>query len=139
MPIYEYQCESCGNRFEKIERFSDAPLTVHEECGGHVERLISSPAFHFKGTGWYVTDYAKNGKTPAGQEGSSKEDKSGEKAEKKDAADRKSKSEGGSDSKVETKSEAKSESTKSESSVASPAPAAPSTTASPTTTNPGKS
>ena len=136
MPIYEYQCDSCGNRFEKIERFSDAPLTVHEECGGHVERLISSPAFHFKGTGWYVTDYAKkNGKTPAAE---SKDDKSGEKAEKKDAADRKSKSEGGSDTKVESKSETKSESTKSESSTAAAVPA-PTTAPSTTPNNSGKS
>ena len=61
MPIYEYKCEACGKVFTKLQKFSDAPLTVHEECGsGPVERLISAPAFHFKGTGWYVTDYAKS-------------------------------------------------------------------------------
>src|SRR5271165_3841720 len=58
MPIYEYKCSSCGKKFEKIEKFSDSPLETHEECGGPVERLISAPTFQFKGTGWYVTDYA---------------------------------------------------------------------------------
>ena len=60
MPIYEYKCNSCGKKFEKIEKFSDSPLDIHEECGGPVERLISAPTFQFKGTGWYVTDYAKS-------------------------------------------------------------------------------
>jgi putative FmdB family regulatory protein len=59
MPIYEYLCSKCGNTFEKIEKFSDQPLKTHEDCGGPVERLVSAPAFQFKGTGWYVTDYAK--------------------------------------------------------------------------------
>jgi putative FmdB family regulatory protein len=59
MPLYEYKCHSCGKKFEVIQKFSDEPLTRHEECGGDVEKLISAPAFHFKGTGWYVTDYAK--------------------------------------------------------------------------------
>jgi putative FmdB family regulatory protein len=59
MPLYEYQCHGCGKKFEVIQKFADEPLTKHEECGGDVERLISAPAFHFKGTGWYVTDYAK--------------------------------------------------------------------------------
>lgn len=60
MPIYEYQCAKCGKVFEKIQKFSDAPLTRHEECGGEVTRLLSAPAFQFKGSGWYVTDYAKS-------------------------------------------------------------------------------
>lgn len=60
MPIYEYQCSKCGKRFEKIQKFSDPPLTEHEECGGEVKRLLSAPAFQFKGSGWYVTDYAKS-------------------------------------------------------------------------------
>ena len=59
MPLYEYLCHSCGKKFEVIQKFSDEPLKIHEECGGEAERLISAPAFHFKGTGWYVTDYAK--------------------------------------------------------------------------------
>lgn len=59
MPLYEYKCHSCGQVFEVMQRFSDEPLTVHEGCGGPVERLVSPPAFHFKGTGWYITDYAR--------------------------------------------------------------------------------
>jgi putative FmdB family regulatory protein len=65
MPLYDYRCEKCGSTFEVRQRFSDEPLKVHEGCGGAVERLISAPALQFKGTGWYVTDYAKNGKSPS--------------------------------------------------------------------------
>jgi putative FmdB family regulatory protein len=74
MPIYEYRCDHCGKHFDALQKFSDLPLTVHAECGGGpVERLISPPAFHFKGSGWYVTDYAKtNGNSsPTKTEGSS--------------------------------------------------------------------
>lgn len=63
MPLYEYQCEKCGEHFEVIEKFVDDPLTLHEKCGGNVHRLISAPALKFKGSGWYVTDYAKSEKT----------------------------------------------------------------------------
>ncbi len=60
MPVYEYQCDSCGQTFEVIQKFADEPLTVHEGgCGGPVHRLLSAPALQFKGSGWYVTDYAK--------------------------------------------------------------------------------
>ena len=62
MPIYEYKCEGCGETFEVIQKFADEPVTVHEKCGGHVHRLMSAPSFQFKGSGWYVTDYAKGGK-----------------------------------------------------------------------------
>ena len=61
MPLYEYKCQSCGETFEVIQKFSEAPLRVHTKCGGPVERLISPPALQFKGTGWYVTDYAGSG------------------------------------------------------------------------------
>ncbi len=61
MPMYEYKCGQCGEVFELIQRFSDEPLKTHEGCGGSVERLLSAPAFQFKGSGWYVTDYAKSG------------------------------------------------------------------------------
>ena len=61
MPIYEYQCSRCGALFEVIQKFSDAPIETHAECGGSVARLISAPALQFKGTGWYITDYAKSG------------------------------------------------------------------------------
>jgi putative FmdB family regulatory protein len=63
MPIYEYECEKCGHRFEKIQKFSDPPIEACEKCGGPVHKMQSAPAFQFKGTGWYVTDYAKSGKT----------------------------------------------------------------------------
>src|SRR5260370_42085041 len=65
MPLYEYKCSSCGQVFEIIQRFSDTPLTVHETCGGAVERLISTSALQFKGSGWDVNDYGKgNSKEP---------------------------------------------------------------------------
>src|SRR5262249_6087208 len=59
MPIYEYRCRKCNRTFEVIQKFSDDPLTTHKDCGGDVERLISSPALQFKGSGWYITDYAR--------------------------------------------------------------------------------
>ena len=62
MPLYEYECESCGARFEVIQKFADAPVEICKQCGsGKVQRLMSAPAIHFKGTGWYITDYAKKG------------------------------------------------------------------------------
>jgi putative FmdB family regulatory protein len=73
MPLYEYQCENCGDVFEVMQKFADAPLTVHSVCGGKVHRLISAPAFQFKGSGWYVTDYAK-GSGSSSSNGSSKKD-----------------------------------------------------------------
>jgi len=60
MPLYEYQCESCHERFERIQKFSDPPLDVCPKCGsGPVKKLLSSPAIQFKGSGWYITDYAR--------------------------------------------------------------------------------
>ena len=59
MPLYEYQCDACEHRFEHIQKFSDPLLTVCPQCDGALHKLVSSPAFQFKGTGWYVTDYAK--------------------------------------------------------------------------------
>jgi putative FmdB family regulatory protein len=61
MPLYEYQCESCGVRFEVIQRFSDNSVDTCKQCGGKVQRLLSAPAIQFKGTGWYITDYARKG------------------------------------------------------------------------------
>src|ERR1041385_8341861 len=63
MPLYEYQCKKCHHRFEKIQKFSDKPMKKCPDCGGPVEQLISAPAVQFKGSGWYVTDYAKKGST----------------------------------------------------------------------------
>ena len=74
MPLYEYQCEACGSRFEKIQKFSDPPIEVCVKCGkGPVRKLISSPAIQFKGTGWYITDYAKKSSTDAGTSKSASE------------------------------------------------------------------
>jgi putative FmdB family regulatory protein len=74
MPIYEYQCDACGTRFEQIQKFSDPLLDVCPTCGsGPVARLLSAPAFQFKGSGWYITDYAKKGGGDTGD----KEGKSG--------------------------------------------------------------
>jgi len=101
MPLYEYLCDRCGDRFEVIEKFSASPLQEHAGCGGHVERLLSAPALQFKGTGWYVTDYARN----------SGNGKSG-KSENKSEAKSESKSETKSDSKSESKSGSKSDSSK---------------------------
>lgn len=63
MPLYEYRCQKCGESFEVMQKFADEPLTVHEECGGKVERLLSAPALQFKGSGWYITDYARGSNT----------------------------------------------------------------------------
>ena len=66
MPLYEYQCSACAHRFERIVKFSDAPLKTCPQCGKQtVEQLISAPAVQFKGSGWYVTDYARKGSDPA--------------------------------------------------------------------------
>ena len=58
MPIYEYECTKCGHRFEKIQKFSDPQVRTCPECKGKVQRLVHAPAIQFKGSGWYVTDYA---------------------------------------------------------------------------------
>src|SRR5206468_2639032 len=61
MPIYEYECAKCGKTIEVIQKMSDKPLKKHESCGGALTKLISASGFQFKGTGWYVTDYARKG------------------------------------------------------------------------------
>jgi putative FmdB family regulatory protein len=62
MPLYEYQCDGCAHRFELIQKFSDPPADACPKCGGSVSKLLSSPAIQFKGTGWYITDYARSGR-----------------------------------------------------------------------------
>lgn len=102
MPLYEYQCDACGGRIERIRKFSDPPLEDPcPTCGGHLTKQISSPAIQFKGAGWYVNDYAKSGSSSTG---TSKTEK-GEAAEKGKPAETKS------ESKSETKSETKSDTT----------------------------
>ena len=109
MPLYEYECTKCGHRFERIVKFSDPPITKCPKCKGKVEQTISAPAIQFKGSGWYVTDYAKSGSSrPASDGGSS--DKAESKAESKTNTKSDSKSESKTESKSESKSEAKSSS-----------------------------
>ena len=97
MPIYEYECSKCGKTIEVLQKMTDKPLKKHEGCGGSLTKLISAAGFQFKGTGWYVTDYArKETKTEAketkdtssngNKEGSSGSKASAEKSEKKDGA-----------------------------------------------------
>lgn len=78
MPLYEYLCGSCGHRFERIQKFSDPPVTECPSCGGVVEKQFSSPAIQFKGSGWYITDYAKSGSSgkPASSGGAESPDSS---------------------------------------------------------------
>ena len=78
MPLYEYRCESCGERFEVIQKFSDPPPDACTKCGkGPVVRQLSSPAIQFKGTGWYITDYAQKGKSGGSSEGKADAKKDG--------------------------------------------------------------
>jgi putative FmdB family regulatory protein len=99
MPLYEYKCQKCHQVFEVIQKFVDAPVTVHENCGGAVEKLLSTSALQFKGSGFYINDYAKSGSKNGGK--SKSESKSGSKSESK------------SETKTETKTEAPKTETKS--------------------------
>jgi putative FmdB family regulatory protein len=67
VPIYEYECEKCGERLEKIQKVSDPPLERCYSCGGRLRRLIGVPAIQFKGKGWYITDYARKGMSTGGR------------------------------------------------------------------------
>ena len=75
MPLYEYQCKKCGHRFEKIQKFSDKMVKKCPDCGGLVEQMISAPAVQFKGSGWYVTDYAKKSSSQGSGDSGSKDKK----------------------------------------------------------------
>jgi putative FmdB family regulatory protein len=92
MPLYEYLCHRCGKNFEVLQKFADEALTVHPECGGDVERLVSAPSLQFKGSGWYINDYG-SGKTSVPDSKNGSAAKTGSKPE----------------SKPETKSDTKSE------------------------------
>jgi putative FmdB family regulatory protein len=100
MPLYEYKCKKCGHQFEKIQKFSDRMVKKCPDCGGVVEQMISAPAVQFKGTGWYVTDYAKkpSSQGSSGSGDSSSRDSSSKESSSKDKKDDKSKSDGGSSS-----------------------------------------
>jgi putative FmdB family regulatory protein len=111
MPLYEYSCHRCGKIIEKLQRFSDPPLTVHEDCGGELEKLISRSAFQLKGSGWYATDYPHSSKTGSESASNGSSESKGEnKAEAKSDSKSETKSETKSESKGETKSETKAES-----------------------------
>jgi len=104
LPLYEYACTECGQHMEKIQKFSDPPLTKCEKCGGKLKKVLSSAAIQFKGSGWYVTDYGRKSSTvPAGSssgsgngdkgtssEGAKKEEPVAKKSEDKPAADKNS-------------------------------------------------
>ena len=101
MPLYEYQCRKCGHRFEKIQKFSDKLIKKCPECGGKVEQMISAPAVQFKGSGWYVTDYAKSSGSSKSE---SKPDSDGKGDTTKDSGSK----DKGSGTKKESKSKAES-------------------------------
>lgn len=75
MPLYEYRCSNCGEKFEIIQKSTDAPLKNCPNCGGVLKKLFSPPMLQFKGSGWYVTDYAKKG-TDKGEKGDGKSNNS---------------------------------------------------------------
>ena len=104
MPLYEYQCDACAHRFEVIQKYSDPPIDVCPKCAGAVKKLLSSPAIQFKGSGWYITDYARSGKTDSGTAAAAKSESAEKSGEKK--------TEGSSESKTETKTESKTETKK---------------------------
>jgi putative FmdB family regulatory protein len=112
MPLYEYACDACGHKFEKIQKFSDPIETECPKCGGQVRKLMSSPAIQFKGSGFYITDYAKKD-----QSGAAKADKSAEKSEKAGASEKTDKSD--SATKTETTSTSTSSGDSSSSTTAS--------------------
>ncbi|HBL28329.1 MAG TPA: transcriptional regulator [Acidobacteria bacterium] len=103
MPIYEYECLSCGKRTERLEKMDGPPLAACPACGAEVKKLMSAPAVQFKGSGWYVTDYAGKGKSSATKLPDAKGESGGE-------AKSETKPETKSESKTETKSEGKSSS-----------------------------
>ena len=123
MPLYEYQCTKCKHRFERIRKFSDRPITKCPECGAKVEQLISAAAVQFKGSGWYVTDYAKSGSSGSSDKGSdssaklvdkdsSSKESGGKDSGSKDVKESSSKSESSTDTKSDSsKSESKSKKT----------------------------
>ena len=103
MPLYEYQCDQCAHRFEVIQKYSDPPIDVCPRCGGPVVKLLSSPAIQFKGSGWYITDYARAGKSDS----SSGEPNASAKTDTKADAKTDTKSETTTASKIEPKTDTK--------------------------------
>ena len=87
MPLFEYECQACGHRFEVIQKFSDAPPAACPKCSGVVEKLVSSPAIQFKGSGFYLTDYGRGGKSDTAPGNKDGKPVSGDKGEKRDKSD----------------------------------------------------
>jgi putative FmdB family regulatory protein len=104
MPLYEYECKKCGHRFEEIKKFSDKRPKKCPECGGAIEQVISAPAVQFKGSGWYVTDYAKKGSGSTGTSSASNSSDS-ESSSKESTATKEAKDGQGSKKEEKTKSE----------------------------------
>jgi len=122
MPLYEYECDACHHRFEVIQKYSDPLIDTCPKCGSTVQKLLSSPAIQFKGSGWYITDYARAGKSDTAGQSSGRGDGSTSNETKSESGGE-SKSESSSESKSETKSESKTESkteSKSESKPSTP-------------------
>ena len=123
MPLYEYQCEECDHRFEVIQKsFSDPPVQKCPKCGGPVRKLMSSPAIQFKGSGFYITDYARKDSSAASKSSdSSASSDSGSKSEQSDKADKSGKSDKSDKSDKSEKSAAASSSEKATASPKAPA------------------
>ena len=120
MPLYEYRCHLCGKTFELRQKFAEAPLTVHEGCGGGVERIIFPSALQFKGTGFYITDYGRGGKSrPTNGSNATSETKTESKSESKSESKGESKGESKPESKGESKPESKGQN---QSSTSAPSP-----------------
>jgi putative FmdB family regulatory protein len=96
MPLYEYECKKCHHRFEKIQKFSDRMVKKCPDCGGPVEQMISAPAVQFKGSGWYVTDYAKKSSSQSSSDGSGKDSKKEDKSKSESSSKEGSSKEGSS-------------------------------------------
>jgi putative FmdB family regulatory protein len=127
MPLYEYECDACGHRFERIQKFSDPLADRCPKCGGDVHKLMSSPAIQFKGSGFYITDYAKKDHVAAAKadhDSSTKSDKS-EKSDKSDSGSKSDKGSTSGDSAPASSSTASSASTTPGSSGSSGASTAP--------------
>ncbi len=84
MPLYEYKCKKCGHHFEKIQLYSARMVKKCPECGGPVAQTITAPAVQFKGSGWYVTDYAKKSGSSASSDSGGKESKEGKESKKEE-------------------------------------------------------
>jgi len=87
MPIYEYKCTKCGHRFEKIQKISARRVGTCPECKGRTERMVHAPAIQFKGSGWYVTDYAGKGRPPKGEKTEESTGSTSAKSDSKKGAD----------------------------------------------------